>query len=131
MVTKKSAGRKELRTSSRPETIDDYIKSFPKDVQNILGKIRQSIKEAVPEAEETISYRMPAFKLKGRILVYFAAFRRHIGLYPPAPREFKNEVSKYEGPKGNLKFPTGDPIPYDLVTKIVLFRKKAILDKKN
>jgi len=83
-----------------------------------------------PEAEETISYRMPAFKLRGRVLVYFAAFRRHIGLYPPAPREFKNEVSKYEGPKGNLKFPIDEPIPYDLVTRIVLFRKKVILDRK-
>ena len=111
--------------------MDDYIKSFPKDVQSILEKIRQSIRKAVPDAEETISYRMPAFKLNGRILVYFAAFRRHIGLYPPAPKEFKIEVSKYEGPKGNLKFPIDEQIPYDLVTRIVLFRKKAILDKKN
>lgn len=67
--------------------------------------------------------------MKGRVLVYFAAFRRHIGLYPPAPREFKNEVSKYEGPKGNLKFPTDEPIPFDLITKIIRFRKKAVLDK--
>lgn len=110
--------------------MDSYIKSFPKDVQNILGRIRHSIGEAVPEAEETISYRMPAFKLNGRILVYFAAFTTHIGLYPPAPRQFKSEVSKYEGPKGNLKFPIDDPIPYDLVTRIVLVRKKSILDRK-
>jgi len=67
--------------------------------------------------------------LKGRVVVYFAAFRTHIGLFPPAPREFKKEVSKYEGPKGNLKFPTDEPIPYDLITRIVLFRKKAILDR--
>jgi uncharacterized protein YdhG (YjbR/CyaY superfamily) len=110
--------------------MDEYIKAFPKDVQSVLEKIRQSVRKAAPEAEETISYRMPAFKLKGRVLVYFAAFRRHIGLYPPAPREFKNEVSKYEGPKGNLKFPIDEPIPYDLVTRIVLFRKKVILDRK-
>jgi len=110
--------------------MDEYIKAFPKDVQSVLEKIRQSIGKAVPEAEETISYRMPSFKLKGRILVYFAAFRKHIGFYPPAPREFKKEVSKYEGPKGNLKFPTDEPIPYDLITRIVLFRKKAILDRK-
>jgi uncharacterized protein YdhG (YjbR/CyaY superfamily) len=109
--------------------MDEYIKAFPKDVQGVLEKIRQSIRKAVPEAEETISYRMPTFKLKGRVLVYFAAFRKHIGLFPPAPREFKKEVSKYEGPKGNLKFPTDEPIPYDLVTRIVLFRKKAILDR--
>jgi len=68
--------------------------------------------------------------LKGRVLVNFAAFRKHIGLFPPAPREFKKEVSKYEGPKGNLKFPTDEPIPYDLITRIVLFRKKPILDRK-
>jgi len=110
--------------------MDEYIKAFPKDVQSVLEKIRQSIRKAVPEAEETISYRMPSFKLKGRVLVYFAAFRKHIGFYPPAPREFKKEVSKYEGPKGNLKFPTDEPIPYDLITRIVLFRKKAILDRK-
>lgn len=129
MVTKDSAGRNALLPKNRPETMDNYIKAFPKDVQSILEKIRQSIREAVPEAEETISYRMPAFKLNGRILVYFAAFRRHVGLYPPAPTEFKSEVSKYEGPKGNLKFPVDHPIPYDLVTRIVLFRKKSILDR--
>jgi uncharacterized protein YdhG (YjbR/CyaY superfamily) len=110
--------------------MDEYIKAFPKDVQSVLEKIRQSIRKAVPEAEETISYRMPTFKLKGRVLVYFAAFRKHIGLFPPAPREFKKEVSKYEGPKGNLKFPMDEPIHYDLITRIVLFRKKAILDRK-
>jgi uncharacterized protein YdhG (YjbR/CyaY superfamily) len=109
--------------------MDEYIKASPKNVQSVLEKIRQSIRKAVPEAEETISYRMPTFKLKGRVLVYFAAFRKHIGLFPPAPREFRKEVSKYEGPKGNLKFPTDEPIPYDLVTRIVLFRKKAILDR--
>jgi uncharacterized protein YdhG (YjbR/CyaY superfamily) len=73
---------------------------------------------------------MPTFRLKGRVLVYFAAFKKHIGLFPPAPREFKNEVSRYEGPKGNLKFPINELIPYDLITRIVLFRKKAILDRK-
>ncbi len=130
MVAKNSAGRNALRPKSQPETMDEYIKAFPKDVQSVLEKIRQSIRKVAPEAEETISYRMPTFKLKGRVLVYFAAFRRHIGLYPPAPREFKNEVSKYVGPKGNLKFPTDEPTPYDLITRIVLFRKNAILDRK-
>lgn len=130
MVVQSSEKKNPLQSKKQPESIDEYIKTFPKDVQSILEKMRRTIRKAAPEAEETISYRMPAFKLKGRILVYFAAFRRYIGLYPPAPREFKNEVSKYEGPKGNLKFPTDDPIPYDLVTRIVLFRKKAILDRK-
>ena len=130
MVGKSSAGRKSLRSKNQPERMDEYIKAFPKDVQSVLEKIRQSIRKVAPEAEETISYRMPALKLKGRVLVYFAAFRKHIGLFPPAPREFKNEVSKYEGPKGNLKFPTDEPIPYGLITKVVRFRKKAILDRK-
>ena len=112
------------------ETIDEYIKTFPKDVQIILGKMRETIKRAAPDAVETISYQIPTFKLKGTSLVHFAAFRKHIGLYPPAPREFKKEVTSYLGPKGNLKFPTDKPIPYDLVTRIVLFRTKEILDKK-
>ncbi|OLD54644.1 hypothetical protein AUI46_07720 [archaeon 13_1_40CM_2_52_13] len=112
------------------ETIDEYIETFPKDVQSILEKMRRTIRKAAPDAEEAISYQIPTFKLKGSSLVHFAAFRKHIGLYPPAPREFKKEVSSYEGPKGNLKFPTDKPIPYDLVTRIVLFRRKEILEKK-
>ena len=112
------------------ETIDEYIETFPKDVQSILEKMRRTIRKAAPDAEEAISYQIATFKLKGSSLVHFAAFRKHIGLYPPAPREFKKEVSSYEGPKGNLKFPTDKPIPYDLVTRIVLFRRKEILEKK-
>ncbi len=112
------------------ETIDEYIKTFPKDVQAILEKMRHTIKRAAPDAEEAISYQIPTFKLEGASLVHFAAFRKHIGLYPPAPREFKKEVSSYLGPKGNLKFPTDKPIPYELVTRIVLSRRKEILEKK-
>ena len=130
MVAKSSAGRKTIQSKKQFETIDEYIETFPKDVQSILEKMRQTIRKAVPEAEETISYQMPTFKLKGSVIVYFAAFRRHIGLFPPAPREFKKEVSSYEGPKGNLKFPTDKPMPYDLMTRIVLFRKKAIQENK-
>ena len=73
------------------ETIDEYIKTFPKDVQIILGKMRETIKRAAPDAVETISYQIPTFKLKGTSLVHFAAFRKHIGLYPPAPREFERK----------------------------------------
>jgi uncharacterized protein YdhG (YjbR/CyaY superfamily) len=111
------------------ETIDEYIKASPKDVQAILEKMRQTIRKAVPEAEETISYQMPTFRLKGSSLVHFAAFKEHIGLYPPAPKEFKKEVSQYEGPKGNLKFPIDKPMPYDLVTRIVLSLRKRTLEK--
>ena len=130
MVTKSSAGRKTVQSKKQFETIDEYIKTFPKDVQTILEKMRQTIRRAAPEAEETISYQIPTFKLNGISLVHFAAFRKHIGLYPPVPAAFKKEVSAYEGPKGNLRFPTDKPIPYDLVTRIVLFREKEILGKK-
>ena len=92
--------------------------------------MRQTIRRAVPEAEETISYQIPTFKLKGSSLVHFAAFKKHLGLYPPAPKEFKKEASQYEGPKGNLKFPIDKPIPYDLVTRIVLSLRKRALEKK-
>jgi uncharacterized protein YdhG (YjbR/CyaY superfamily) len=118
-----------MQARRRFESIDEYIKTFPADLQKVLEKIRRTIQTAAPEAEETISYQMPTFKLKGRILVHFAAFRKHIGLYPPAPKEFKKEVSSFEGPKGNLKFPIDKPIPYDLVTRIVVFRRK-VLEKK-
>jgi uncharacterized protein YdhG (YjbR/CyaY superfamily) len=112
------------------ETIDEYINTFPTDVQKILEKMRTIIRKAAPEAEETINYQTPTFKLKGSNLVHFAAFKKHIGLFPPAPKEFKKEVSPYEGPKGNLRFPIDKPIPYDLVTRIVLFRRKENLEKK-
>ena len=80
-------------------TIDEYVKTFPEDVQRILEKIRQTIKKAAPAAEEAISYQIPTFKLNGNYVVYFAAFKNHIGLYPPPPKVFKKEVSSYEGPK--------------------------------
>ena len=108
------------------KTIDEYIKTFPKDVQSILEKMRQTIQSAAPEAEEAISYQIPTFKLNGNSLVHFAAFKNHIGFYPPAPREFKKEVSPYEGPKGNLKFPIDEPIPFDLVKRIVEFRVRSL-----
>jgi uncharacterized protein YdhG (YjbR/CyaY superfamily) len=130
LVTKSSAGRKTVQSKKQFETIDEYIKTFPRDVQSILEKMRRTIRKAAPEAEETISYQIPTFKLNGNSIAHFAAFKKHIGLYPPAPTAFKKQVSAYEGPKGNLRFPTDKPIPYDLVTRIVLFRKKEILVKK-
>jgi len=111
------------------KTIDEYIETFPKGIQSILKGVRQTIKEAAPEAEEAISYQIPTFKLKGNYLVYFAAFKKHIGLYPPSPKAFRKEVSPYEGPKGNLKFPIDKPIPLDLVKRIVKYRVKEILEK--
>ncbi len=113
------------------KTIDEYIKTFPEEVQVILQKVRSTIHSAAPEATEAISYQMPAFKLNGN-LVWFAAFKDHIGFYPiPSGIEaFKEEVSPYIAGKGTLQFPLNQPIPYDLIEKIVTFRAKENLEKK-
>jgi uncharacterized protein YdhG (YjbR/CyaY superfamily) len=113
------------------KTIDEYIKSYPEDIQVILEKLRQTIREAAPGAEEVISYRMPAFKLNG-ILVYFAAYKNHIGFYPTSSgiNAFKSEISRYPVSKGTVQFPLDKPIPYGLVKKIVAFRVKENLGKQ-
>lgn len=112
-----------------PKTIDDYIAGFPKDIQAILQKIRRTIRKAAPDAEETISYQMPTFTLKGHYLVYFAAHKNHIGFYPtPSGTEkFQKELAVYKGGKGSIRFPLDQPIPFDLITKIVRFRVKESL----
>jgi uncharacterized protein YdhG (YjbR/CyaY superfamily) len=113
------------------KTIDDYIATFPDDIQAILEKLRQTIREAAPEAEEAISYQMPTFKLHGN-LMHFAAFKNHIGFYP-APsgiEEFEKELAPYRASKGSIRFPLSKPIPFDLVSKIVQFRVKENLEKQ-
>jgi uncharacterized protein YdhG (YjbR/CyaY superfamily) len=120
-----------MRTGeTAPKTIDEYIAGFPHDVQQILGKIRKTIKTAAPEAEEAIKYRMPTFTLKGN-LVHFAAFKKHVGLYPTptATEEFRQDLSVYEGGKGSVRFPLDKPIPYSLIGKIVKFRVKENLER--
>ena len=114
-----------------PDSINAYIATFPEDVQIILEKIRSLIQEIIPEATESISYQMPTFKLHGRYLVYFAAFKKHIGLYPTPDgiSEFKAELSLYESGKGSVKFPLEQPIPYDLIRKIVIFRAQENIQK--
>jgi uncharacterized protein YdhG (YjbR/CyaY superfamily) len=113
-----------------PHDIDEYIASFPQDVQEILKKIRMSIRKAAPAAEEAIKYQMPTFTLKGN-LVHFAAFKKHIGFYPvPTGIEaFKEELSLYEGGKGSVRFPLDKPIPFDLIIRIVKFRVKENLER--
>jgi uncharacterized protein YdhG (YjbR/CyaY superfamily) len=112
------------------KTIDEYIATFPKNVQVILEEFRRAVREAAPNAEETISYKMPAFKQNG-ILVWFAAFKNHIGFFPKvsAIETFKDELSGYELSKGTIRFPLNKPIPFDLVKKIVMLRVKENLDK--
>lgn len=116
--------------NTTPTTIDEYIVTFPADVQAILQKVRETIRKSAPQAEEAISYQMPTFKLNGN-LVHFAAFKNHIGFYPvPSGIEkFKKELSAYKGAKGSVQFPLDRPIPYGLISKIVKFRVKENLEK--
>ncbi|WP_018612274.1 iron chaperone [Segetibacter koreensis] len=117
-------------TTTTPNNIDDYIAGFPKDVQKILQQIRATVKKAAPEADETISYAIPTFTLKGN-LVHFAAFKNHIGFYP-APigiEAFKKELSVYKTGKGSVQFPLDKPIPLELITEIVQFRVIKNLEK--
>jgi uncharacterized protein YdhG (YjbR/CyaY superfamily) len=114
-----------------PKDLDEYIQSNPKEIQDILQKIRKTVHQAAPDAEEVISYRMPAFKLGG-ILVYFAAFSDHISFFPTSSgvKEFKGELAKYATSKGTIKFPLGKPIPYGLIAKITKFRVREIFEKE-
>ena len=113
-----------------PTTIDEYIAGFPPDVQAILQKIRTTIHTAAPQAAETINYQMPTFTLHGN-LVHFAAFKNHIGFYPtPSGIEnFEAELAAYKGAKGSVQFPLDEPLPLDLVTRIVKFRMAENLKK--
>jgi uncharacterized protein YdhG (YjbR/CyaY superfamily) len=113
-----------------PKNIDAYIATFSPDVQTILERIRLTIHNAAPGAQETISYRIPAF-MQHDVLVYFAAFKNHIGFYPPVSGDarLQKAISPYAGPKGNLRFPLDQPIPYDLIERIVKLRVEQNLAK--
>ena len=126
---------KSLKTE--PKDIDEYIAGFPTDVQEILQQIRATIRKTAPDAEERISYKMPTFTYKGHYLVYFAAFKNHIGFYPSPTggAEFEEELKLYGAGKGTLKFPLNKPIPFDVIRKITEYRMKenlarAVQEKK-
>lgn len=122
-----------MKTSKKQfKTIDAYIQTFPKDVQTILQKVRKTIQKAAPDAVETISYQMPTFKLNGKGLVYFAAYEKHIGFYPipSGMKAFEKQLAPYKQGKGSVQFPIDQPIPYDLVRRIVVFRAKENLATK-
>ncbi len=111
-----------LKGSNVASDVDAYIKEFPPQVRAILRAIRATIREAAPDAEEKISYRMPAFFEHG-VLIYFAAFKKHIGVFPPVSDEkLRAVVAKYAGPKGNLQFPLAEAMPYALIARIVKAR---------
>lgn len=113
-----------------PTTVDQYIAAYPPAVKKLLEKLRKTIKAAAPKAEEGISYMMPAYKYHG-VLVYFAAFEKHIGFYaaPTGHAAFKKELAGYKTGKGSVQFPFDKPLPFDLVTKIVKWRVKENEDK--
>ena len=115
---------------ARSTSIDEYIATFPKEIQKILQELRRTIKAAAPEAQEKISYQIPTFDLKGN-LVHFAAFKNHIGFYPTSSgtRVFKKELSVYDGAKGTVRFPLDKPLPLKLISKIVKYRVAENLKK--
>lgn len=116
--------------TNKPTSIDEYISSFPDDVQKILQLVRATIKAAAPGAQEKISYAMPAFTLHGN-LIYFAGYKNHIGLYPTPNGidEFKEELSAYKSAKGSVQFPIDKPMPLELITRITKFMVKRNLTK--
>lgn len=113
------------------KTVDEYISAFPASTQKILKAVRKTILEAAPQAEDVISYNMPAVKHKS-VLVYYAAYEKHIGFYPTASpiRVFKDELKDYKFSKGAIQFPIDKPIPFDLITRIVKFRMKEVQEKE-
>jgi len=118
------------KTKVVPETVDQYIAAFPADVKTRMQQIRKTIKAAAPKADELISYQMPGYKYFG-MLVYFAAFKNHIGFYPGAGGilEFYKKLSSFKSAKGSVQFPHDRPIPYDIISKIVKFRVKQNEEK--
>lgn len=123
-------GEPKMAREITANTIDEYIAGFPEDVQDILRKIRDTIKEAAPDSLEAIKYQISTFVLHGN-LVHFAAFKKHIGFYP-APSgiaAFKKELSSYKSAKGSVQFPLDGPIPFDLIRKIVIFRVQESREK--
>ena len=113
------------------ESIDEYISKFPAQIQEILNKLRKVIKDSAPDAQEKISYQMPTFALYGN-LVYFAAWKNHIGFYPTSSvtEVFKDELSEYKVSKGTVQFPLQKPLPYELISKIVKFRVAENIKRK-
>ena len=118
-------------SASAPASIDDYISGFPPAVQAALQQVRQAVHNAAPDAEEAISYRIPAFRLHG-VLVYFAAFQKHVGFYPPVRGDARlaRAVSPYAGEKGNLRFPIDEPMPLELIERITRLRVKQNLARR-
>lgn len=121
-----------MSANSKPNNYADYAKHYPKDVQKLLQQMRQTILNAAPKAEETISYGMPAFRQDGGILVWFAAHTNHIGFYPGASgiAAFAADLARYKYAKGSVQFPIDVPLPLALIRRMVQFRVKERLAKR-
>ncbi|MFC1225662.1 Uncharacterized conserved protein YdhG, YjbR/CyaY-like superfamily, DUF1801 family [Pedobacter suwonensis] len=119
-----------MMEKTEPKTIDEYIALFPIKTQEMLQQIRKSIQNAAPDAVEVISYKMPAFK-QNKVLVYFAAYEKHIGFYPTGDgiEAFKAEFSDFKWSKGAVQFPLNEPLPLDLITRITKFKAEKDLEK--
>ena len=113
------------------KTVDEYLSQFPPETQKLLQQVRETILATAPDADESISYGMPAYKLNGKPLVYFAGYKNHIGFYatPTGHEAFKDELSKYKQGKGSVQFPINEPLPIDLIKRIVAFRANENLVK--
>jgi uncharacterized protein YdhG (YjbR/CyaY superfamily) len=111
------------------ENVDQYIQAFPSQVQEILREVRVLISETAPEAVESISYGIPAYKLAGKPLVYFAGYKKHIGFYatPQGHEFFLKELSQFKQGKGSVQFPLGKPIPFDLIKRIVEYKRSSLI----
>ena len=122
-----------MPTRSKANSIDEYIADFPPETQKVLLELRALIKASAPDATETISYAIPTFDLNGRHLVHFAGYARHIGFYPvPSALEaFKEELKPYKSGKGSAQFPLGQPLPTDVIRRIVEFRVEENTGKAN
>jgi uncharacterized protein YdhG (YjbR/CyaY superfamily) len=117
----------------RPTTIDEYIAGFPGDVRAMLRRVRSTVRKAVPGAEEVISYGIPAYKLHGRPVIYFAGWKEHYSLYPSSAqlvRRFKNELAPYELAKGTIRFPLSEPVPMKLIAAVATFRAKEVVEQQ-
>ncbi len=119
------------RSKTNSNNVDKFIAGFPMNIQKLLVQLRTTIRKAAPTAEESMSYGMPAYKTNGKPLVYFSAFKNHVGFYatPTGHREFSEELSKYIQGKGSVQFPLDKPLPLVLITKIVKFRVRENLEK--
>jgi uncharacterized protein YdhG (YjbR/CyaY superfamily) len=125
-VIRRRQGGEEVPGRSKAGSIDEYISEFPADTRAVLEQIRAVIRSAAPDATETISYAIPTFDLNGRHLVHFAAFARHVGFYPTGSgiAAFEHELSRFKGGKGSVQFPLDEPLPTELIRRIVEFRVK-------